>query len=160
MGTFSKSFASLGGFIVAKRAVINYIKHQSPALIFSASPTPASVASALAALKVMEQHPELVTKLHQNASRVREGLRNLGFRVIGQPETGIVSVIIGDTDKTLVFTKELFDAGVFVNAFVRPGVPPGMEMLRTSYMASHENEHLDKIIDIFSVVGKKLGVIN
>lgn len=160
MGTFSKSFASLGGFIAAKHSVINYIKHNSPALIFSASPTPASVASALAALKIMEQHPELVTKLHQNANRVREGLRHLGFNVIGQPETGIVSVIIGDTEKTLVFTKELFEAGVFVNAFVRPGVPPGMEMLRTSYMASHENEHLDTIVDVFSVVGKKLGVIH
>ncbi|MFA6542502.1 MAG: pyridoxal phosphate-dependent aminotransferase family protein [Bacteroidota bacterium] len=160
MGTFSKSFASLGGFIAAKHSVINYIKHNSPALIFSASPTPASVASALAALKVMEQHPELVTKLHQNANRVREGLRQLGFNVIGQPETGIVSVIIGDTEKTLVFTKELFEAGVFVNAFVRPGVPPGMEMLRTSYMASHENEHLDTIVEVFSVVGKKLGVIH
>lgn len=160
MGTFSKSFASLGGFIVAKHSVINYIKHNSPALIFSASPTPASVASALAALKIIEQHPELVTKLHQNANRVREGLRQLGFNVIGQPETGIVSVIIGDTEKTLVFTKELFEAGVFVNAFVRPGVPPGMEMLRTSYMASHENEQLDTIVEVFSVVGKKLGVIH
>lgn len=159
MGTFSKSFASLGGFIASKRSVVNYIKHHSPALIFSASPTPASVASALAALDIMESQPELVTKLHNNANRVREGLRKLGFNVIGEPETGIVSVIIGDTDKTLIFTKELFDAGVFVNAFVRPGVPPGMEMLRTSYMASHENEHLDKIVDIFSVVGKKLGVI-
>lgn len=159
MGTFSKSFASLGGFIASKRSVINYIKHHSPALIFSASPTPASVAAALAALDIMEAQPELVTKLHNNANRVREGLRKLGFNVIGEPETGIVSVIIGDTNKTLVFTKELFDAGVFVNAFVRPGVPPGMEMLRTSYMASHENEHLDKIIDIFAAVGKKLGVI-
>lgn len=160
MGTFSKSFASLGGFIASKRSVINYIKHHSPALIFSASPTPASVAAALAALDVMEEHPALVDKLHYNASRVREGLRKLGFHVVGEPETGIVSVIIGDTEKTLIFTKELFDAGVFVNAFVRPGVPPGMEMLRTSYMASHEVEHLDKIIDVFSVVGKKLGVIN
>ncbi|MEW5799643.1 MAG: pyridoxal phosphate-dependent aminotransferase family protein [Bacteroidota bacterium] len=160
MGTFSKSFASLGGFIASTKPVINYIKHQSPALIFSASPTPASVASALAALEIMEAQPELVTKLHNNANRVREGLRKLGFNVIGQPETGIVSVIIGETEKTLIFTKELFEAGVFVNAFVRPGVPPGMEMLRTSYMASHENEHLDKIIDIFAVVGKKLGVIN
>ncbi|MBI2429922.1 MAG: pyridoxal phosphate-dependent aminotransferase family protein [Ignavibacteriales bacterium] len=160
MGTFSKSFASLGGFIASTKSVINYIKHQSPALIFSASPTPASVASALAALEIMEAQPELVTKLHNNANRVREGFKKLGFNVIGQPETGIVSVIIGETDKTLIFTKELFDAGVFVNAFVRPGVPPGMEMVRTSYMASHENEHLDKIIDIFSVVGKKLGVIS
>ncbi|MBW7889131.1 MAG: pyridoxal phosphate-dependent aminotransferase family protein [Bacteroidetes bacterium] len=160
MGTFSKSFASLGGFIASKRSVINYIKHHSPALIFSASPTPASVASALAALEIMEAHPELTEKLHYNANKVREGLRALGFRVVGEPETGIVSVVIGDTDKTLIFTKELFDAGVFVNAFVRPGVPPGMEMLRTSYMASHEDEHLNKIIDIFSQVGKKLGVIS
>jgi 8-amino-7-oxononanoate synthase len=160
MGTFSKSFASLGGFIASSRSVINYIKHSSPALIFSASPTPASVASALAALDVIEEHPELVTQLHANANRVRDGLRKLGFHVVGEPETGIVSVIIGDTEKTLVFTKELFDAGVFVNAFVRPGVPPGMEMLRTSYMATHKNEHLDTIIETFGVIGKKLGVIS
>ncbi len=160
MGTFSKSFASLGGFIASTKSVINYIKHSSPALIFSASPTPASVASALAALEIIEEHPELVTQLHNNANRVREGLRGLGFNVVGEPETGIVSVIIGDTEKTLVFTKELFEAGVFVNAFVRPGVPPGLEMLRTSYMATHQNEHLDKIIEIFAVIGKKLGVIS
>lgn len=159
MGTFSKSFASLGGFIASTKSVINYIKHTSPALIFSASPTPASVASALAALDIIEEHPELVNQLHANANRVREGLRALGFNVVGQPETGIVSVVIGDTEKTLIFTKELFDAGVFVNAFVRPGVPPGMEMLRTSYMATHQNEHLDKIVEIFAVIGKKLGVI-
>lgn len=160
MGTFSKSFASLGGFIASKHSVINYIKHHSPALIFSASPTPASVASALAALKIIEENPGLIEKLHYNANKVRQGLRALKFNVIGEPETGIVSVIIGETEKTLLFTKELFDAGIFVNAFVRPGVPPGMEMLRTSYMASHEDEHLDKIIDIFSQVGKKLGVIS
>jgi 8-amino-7-oxononanoate synthase len=159
MGTFSKSFASLGGFIASKRSVINYIKHHSPALIFSASPTPASVASALAALDIMETQPELIKKLHYNANTVREGLRGLGFNVVGEPETGIVSVIIGDTDRTLLFTKELFDAGVFVNAFVRPGVPPGLEMLRTSYMASHEDHHLQKIIEIFSLIGKKLGVL-
>ncbi len=160
MGTFSKSFASLGGFIASTRSVINYIKHTSPALIFSASPTPASVASALAALEIIEAHPELVTQLHNNANRVREGLRALGFNVVGEPETGIVSVIIGDTEKTLFFTKELFEAGVFVNAFVRPGVPPGLEMLRTSYMATHQNDQLDKIVEIFGVVGKKLGVIS
>jgi 8-amino-7-oxononanoate synthase len=160
MGTFSKSFASLGGFIASTRSVVNYIKHSSPALIFSASPTPASVASALAALDIIEEHPELVTQLHNNANRVREGLRAFGFNVVGEPETGIVSVIIGDTEKTLVFTKALFEAGVFVNAFVRPGVPPGLEMLRTSYMATHQNEHLDKIVEIFGEIGKKLGVIS
>ncbi len=159
MGTFSKSFASLGGFIAASRSVVNYIKHHSPALIFSASPTPASVAAALAALEVIEEHPELIEKLHYNANKVRTGLRALGFNVVGEPETGIVSVIIGDTEKTLYFTKELFEAGVFVNAFVRPGVPPGLEMLRTSYMASHEDVHLDKIVEIFGKIGKQLGVI-
>ena len=160
MGTFSKTFASLGGFVVGTRSVINYLKHFAPALIFSASPTPASVASALAALNILEKEPERIGRLHYNANKVRQGLKSLGFHVIGDPETGIVPVIIGDTMKTLVFTKDLFDAGVFVNAFIRPGVPPGMEMLRTSYMATHEDEHLDKILEIFSRVGKKLGVIN
>ncbi len=160
MGTFSKTFASLGGFVVAKRAVVNYLKHHAPALIFSASPTPASVASALAALDILEQEPERIQRLHYNANKVRKGLKEMGFNVIGDPETGIVPVIIGDTQKTLVFTKDLFDAGVFVNAFIRPGVPPGMEMLRTSFMATHEDVHLDKILEIFSVVGKKLGVIS
>jgi 8-amino-7-oxononanoate synthase len=160
MGTFSKTFASLGGFVVGTRSVINYLKHFAPALIFSASPTPASVASALAALDILEKEPERIGRLHYNANKVRQGLIGLGFHVIGDPETGIVPVIIGDTMKTLVFTKDLFDAGVFVNAFIRPGVPPGMEMLRTSFMATHEDEHLDKILEIFARVGKKLGVIN
>jgi 8-amino-7-oxononanoate synthase len=159
MGTFSKTFASLGGFVVGTRSVINYIKHHAPALIFSASPTPASVASALAALTILEAEPERITKLHNNAQYMREGFKALGFNVIGDPTTGIVPIIIGDTDATLVMCEELFRAGVFVNAFVRPGVPPGMEMLRTSYMATHEKVHLDKILEICSAVGKQLGVI-
>jgi 8-amino-7-oxononanoate synthase len=159
MGTFSKTFASLGGFVVGTRSVINYIKHHAPALIFSASPTPASVAAALAALTILEAEPERITKLHDNAQYMREGFKNLGFNVIGDPTTGIVPIIIGDTDSTLVMCEELFRAGVFVNAFVRPGVPPGMEMLRTSYMATHEKVHLDKILEICGAVGKQLGVI-
>jgi 8-amino-7-oxononanoate synthase len=159
MGTFSKTFASLGGFVVGDRAVINYLKHHAPALIFSASPTPASVAAALAALDILEKEPERIDKLMRNARKMRTGFKAMGFRV-GEHDSAVVPVIIGDTEKVLIMWKHLFEAGVFVNAFIRPGVPPGMEMLRTSYMATHEDEHLDKILDIFQTIGKKLGVLN
>ncbi len=158
MGTFSKTFASLGGFVVGDRVVINYLKHHAPALIFSASPTPASVAAALAALTILEKEPERIDKLMHNARKMRTGLKGMGYRV-NEHDSAVVPVIIGDTEKVLVMWRHLFDAGVFVNAFIRPGVPPGLEMLRTSYMATHEDEHLDKILDVFGVVGKKLGVI-
>jgi 8-amino-7-oxononanoate synthase len=159
MGTFSKTFSSLGGFVVGDRAVINYIKHHAPALIFSASPTPAAVAAALAALEIMEKEPERMHKLIANADKMRKGFKALGFNVIEEP-TAIVPVIIGDDTKTFVFWRQAFDAGVFVNAFVSPGVPPGMAMLRTSYMATHEDHHLDKILEIFETVGKRLGIIS
>jgi 8-amino-7-oxononanoate synthase len=160
MGTFSKTFASLGGFVCGRHSVINYVKHHAPALIFSASPTPASVAAALAALDILEAEPERITRLQCNAAKMREGFRSMGFKIIDGHESAIVPVIIGETEKTLIFWRALYDAGVFVNAFVRPGVAPGMEMLRTSYMATHEDKHLDKILEIFGVIGKKLGVIN
>jgi 7-keto-8-aminopelargonate synthetase and related enzymes len=141
-----------------ERAVINYIKHQSPALIFSASPTAASVAAALKALEIMQQEPERIERLIKNATRVRNALKSLGFRLM-DARTAIVSVIIGDQDKTLVFWRKLYDAGIFVNAFVRPGVMPGYEMLRTSYMSTHEEWQLDKIVSEFGRIGKELGII-
>lgn len=159
MGTFSKTFASLGGFVVGDRSVINYLKHHAPALIFSASPTPASVAAALAALGVLEAEPWRIEKLMRNARKMRLGLKEMGYR-IGEHDSAVVPVIIGDTEKVLYMWKMLFEAGVFVNAFIRPGVPPGLEMLRTSYMATHEDEHLDKILSVFSDIGKKVGAIN
>ena len=159
MGTFSKTFASLGGFVVGDRSVINYLKHHAPALIFSASPTPASVAAALAALEVLEAEPWRIDKLMRNARKMRQGLKEMGYR-IGEHDSAVVPVIIGDTEKVLYMWKMLFEAGVFVNAFIRPGVPPGLEMLRTSYMATHEDEHLDKLLNVFSEIGKKVGVIN
>jgi 8-amino-7-oxononanoate synthase len=158
MGTFSKTFASLGGYVVGDRSVINFLKHHAPALIFSASPTPSSVAAALAALDVLEREPERIDKLMKNARKMRLGFKNMGFRV-NEHDSAVVPVIIGDTEKVLLMWRHLFDGGVFVNAFIRPGVPPGMEMLRTSYMATHEDEHLDRILDIFEGVGKKLGII-
>ncbi len=158
MGTFSKTFASLGGFVCGPERVINYLKHHSPALIFSASPTPPSVAAALAALDILEQHPELVEKLRSNAEYVRQGLKAIGLRTLDYP-TAIVPVIIGDVEKTLVMWRKLFDHGVFVNAFIPPGVPPNMSMLRTSYMATHEKEHLDAIIEAFEVVAKEMHLV-
>jgi len=158
MGTFSKTFSSLGGFVVGDRAVINYLKHHALALIFSASPTPPSVAAALACLTILEQEPERITNLIRNADKMRKGFKELGFNVL-EAQTAIVPVIIGEDTNTFVFWRALFDAGVFVNAFVSPGVPVGMAMLRTSYMATHRDEHLDRILETFATIGKKLGVI-
>lgn len=159
MGTFSKTFASLGGFVGGPERVINYIKHHSPALIFSASPTPASVAAALAALDILEKQPELVDKLIANADYMRKGFKELGFDVY-ESRTGIVPVIVGDAERAMFFWRKLYDYGVFVNAFVPPGVPPNMSMMRTSYMASHEKVHLDTILDVFATVGRELGFIS
>jgi 8-amino-7-oxononanoate synthase len=158
MGTFSKTFASLGGFVAATERVINYIKHHAPALIFSASPTPASVAAAMAALELLEAEPWRVDKLVENADYMRSGFKEMGYTII-DGQTGIVPVIIGDDERTFIFWRKLFDAGVFTNAFISPGVPPGMAMLRTSYMSTHEKEHLDRILELFAEIGKELEII-
>jgi len=158
MGTFSKSFASLGGYVAGKAKVIDYIKHQSPALIFSASPTPSSVAAAIAALDILIEEPERVQQLVDNANRVRVGLKEAGFNVL-DGRTGIVPVIVGDDLIAFKMWRILYDAGIFVNVFISPGVPPGRQMMRTSYMSTHKNEHLDFIIDTFIKTGKELGLI-
>lgn len=158
MGTFSKTFASLGGFVTGKAKVINYLKHHSPALIFSASPTPASVASALAALDILEAEPERVDRLISNANKARQGFKDAGFTII-EGRTAIVPVIVGDDELAFKMWRMLYDEGVFVNVFISPGVPQGRQMMRTSYMASHEDVHIEAIIDIFTKVGKKLGLI-
>lgn len=159
MGTFSKTFASLGGFVVGDERIINYLKHHSPALIFSASPTPASVAAALAALDILEKEPQRIDKLIRNANKMRTGFKQLGFKII-EGQSAVVPVIIGDDMLTFQFWRALFDAGLFVNAFISPGVPPGMQMMRTSYMSAHEDVHLDRILELFKVVGKQLGIIS
>ena len=158
MGTFSKTFASLGGFVAGDAKVVDYIKHFAPALIFSASPTPPSVAAAMAALEILEKEPERVDKLIANADRVRRGLMEAGFNVI-EGRTGIVPVIVGDDDIALTMWRKLYDADIFVNVFVPPGVPQGRQMMRTSYMATHSDEELDKVLDIFGKLGKQFGII-
>jgi len=159
MGTFSKTFASLGGFVTGKAKVIDYLKHHAAALIFSASPTPASVAATIAALDVLEAEPERVTKLIRNADRVRTELSAAGFNVI-MGRTGIVPVIVGNDELAFAMWRRLFDEGVFVNVFISPGVPQGLQMMRTSYMATHEDIHLDQILEAFTRTGKKLGIIS
>lgn len=158
MGTFSKTLASLGGFVVGEERVINFLKHHSPALIFSASPTPSSVAAAIAALEILRDEPHRVDKLKANAKKMRDGLKGLGFNVL-DGSTPIVPVILGDDLLTFQFWRKLYDAGVFVNAFVPPGVPQNLSMLRTSYMATHEDKHLDRILEVFSQIGKEMGAI-
>jgi 8-amino-7-oxononanoate synthase len=158
MGTFSKSFASLGGFVAGKERVINYIKHICGAIIFSASPTPASCAATLAALDILEQEPELPNKLIANSDYMRKGFSELGFEIY-QSKTAIVPVIVGQADLAFMMWRKLFDRGIFVNAFIPPGVPENMSMMRTSYMVSHQREHLDKILDAFASSGRELGVI-
>jgi 8-amino-7-oxononanoate synthase len=158
--TFSKTLASLGGFVAGDERVINYLKHHSPALIFSASITPASIAAAIAALEILIEHPELPLKLVANTDRVRQGLVKAGFRVMPpDAQAAIVSVIIGDNEKAFIFWKKLFDAGIFVNVFVAPATPPNMAMMRNSFMATHNNDQLDFIIDTYIKVGKELGII-
>ncbi len=158
MGTFSKTFASLGGFVAGKAKVIDFIKHHAPALIFSASPTPSSVAAAMAALEILIEEPERVDHLINNANKVRVGLKEAGFTVL-EGRTGIVPVIVGDDMIAFKMWRMLYDEGVFVNVFISPGVPPGRQMMRTSYMATHKEEHLDFIIDTFKKAGKELGLI-
>jgi len=158
MGTFSKTFASLGGFVSGPERVINFIKHYSSALIFSASPTPAAVAAALAALNILEEEPERVTRLVDNANYMRKGLKEKGFNVI-DGRTAIVPVVVGNDELAFKMWRLLYDGGVFVNVFISPGVPEGRQMMRTSYMATHKKEHLDEIIEIFETAGKQVGLI-
>lgn len=158
MGTFSKSFASLGGFIAGDAAVIDYLKHHSRALIFSASMPPACVATVLAALDVIEKEPEHRERLWRNTRKMQVAYRDLGFN-IGTTQSPIIPLIIGDIERTLAFWKELFESGVFVNPIIPPAVPPSLCLLRTSYMATHTDEELDRVLEIVGKLGKKLGVI-
>lgn len=158
MGTFSKSFASLGGFIAGDKEVINYVKHFARSFIFSAAMTPASAAAALASLKVMQEEPERIEHLWSIANRMRKGLKELGFDT-GTSNTPVIPVYIRDRWKTVFIWKELFDLGVYVNPVFPPAVQPNDSLLRTSYIATHTEEQIDRALSIFEKAGKKIGII-
>jgi len=158
MSTFSKSFASLGGFIAGDENTIHFIQHTARALIFSASIPPANAAAALAALHVMRDEPERSARVLEVAKKMREGFTSLGFN-IGQSTTPVIPIIIGDDQKTFLFWKMLFNNGVFVNPVISPAVNAGHQLLRTSYMATHTDEQMDKVLSVFEKVGKEIGII-
>lgn len=158
MSTFSKSFASLGGFIAGDDQVIHYIKHFARSLIFSASIPPSNTAAALAALDVMRTDPERIARLNAIAERMRREYQRLGFNT-GNSETPVIPIVIGDDMLTFNTWKLLFEAGVFVNPVIAPAVAPGRQLLRTSYMATHTDEQLDRVLEIFERVGKQVGLI-
>lgn len=158
MGTFSKSFASLGGFIAGDDDVVHYIKHHARTLIFSASIPASNAAAALAALEIMRTEPERTVRLAEIGKKMRDGYRQLGFN-IGNSVSPIIPIIIGDDMLTIYTWKLLFEAGVFVNPVISPAVPAGRQLLRTSYMATHTDDQLDKVLEIFEQVGKQVGLI-
>ncbi len=158
MGTFSKSLASLGGFIAADAATIDYLKHHSKSLIFSASMSPANAAAVLAALKIMIAEPERIARLWQNTRRMREGLERLGFD-LGASTTPILPVYCRELMVTFKLCKRLEEEGVFVNPVVSPGVAPGHELIRLSLMATHTDSQIDFTLDKMAKVGRELGLI-
>jgi 8-amino-7-oxononanoate synthase len=155
MATFSKSLASIGGVIAGPETVIHYLKHHARPLIFSASMPPASVATVLAALEVLQEEPERRKHLWQNTCRMQEGLRRLGYD-IGPSETPIIPVLIGNLKKMLLCWKALFDAGVFTNPVTPPAVPENSCRLRISMMATHTDEHIDFVLEAFRRIRNQL----
>ncbi|OGP72051.1 MAG: 8-amino-7-oxononanoate synthase [Deltaproteobacteria bacterium RBG_16_50_11] len=158
MGTYSKSLAAIGGFVAGSGEVINFIKHVGRSMIFSASLPPSLVASVSAALDIIEEQPQLRTQLWKNTHKMLQGYKKLGYDT-GTSETPIIPIIIKDSIKVYEMCRFLFENGVFVNPVVNPAVPPGRELLRTSYMATHTDAQLDIVLSAFEKVGKQMGLI-
>lgn len=158
MGTFSKSFASLGGFITAEKDVITHIKHTARALIFSASMTPAMVASAQMSLDIIKSEPQRRERLWQNTKKVHKGFKNIGLDT-GNSQSPVIPVIIGEDEKCFAFWKMLFENGIFANPVISPATPPGRALIRTSYMATHTDEDIDIVLDVFARCAREFGLV-
>ncbi len=158
IGTFSKSFASIGGFVAGPEPVIHFLRHHARSLMFSASIPPAAVATVLAALDIIQCEPQRRERLWQITHKMQQCFRSLGFDT-GPSQTPIIPIMVGPMEKTFIFWRELFDAGVFTNAVMPPAVPEDSCRLRTSYIATHTDEQLDFVLDTFGKIGKKLGVV-
>jgi len=159
MGTFSKSFASLGGFIAGDKDVIHYIQHHARSLIFSASMPASNVAAVLAALDIIETEPEHCERLWDVTEHMRTGLKEMGFNTLASV-TPIIPILVGEVEKTFLAWKMCFDKGLYTNAVISPAVPPDQCLLRTSYMATHTHEQIDRALNILGEVGRELDLIN
>lgn len=157
VGTFSKSLASIGGFVAGDKKVIDFTKHFGRPMIFSASLAPACAAAANAALDVLIQEPERAEKVRNNAQRMKRELSAMGYQT-GHADAAIVPVVIGDSLKTFFIWKELLDEGVYTNPVLYPAVGKGKEMLRTSYLATHTDDHITRALEIFRKVGKNYDI--
>ncbi len=158
MGTFSKSFASLGGFVAGSEPVIHYIQHHARSLIFSASMPPGNVAAVSAALDVMIEEPERIRRVNYIGHSMRQEFQKLGFNT-GSSQTPIIPIIIGDMNATFLIWKLLFEEGVYTNPVIPPAVPSNLSLLRTSYMATHTDAQMAFVLEKFSKVGRMLGLI-
>lgn len=158
MGTFSKSLAGVGGFVVGDRKVIDWIKHKARSLIFSAAPPPASVASVAKALEVMVREPERRQRLWEITDYMKREFTTLGFDT-GESASPVIPLVVGEDLTSFQMTRRLQEEGVFVNPVVSPAVPPGRAMIRTSYMATHSPDHLDRALEAIAKVGREMAVI-
>ena len=158
VGTFSKSFGSIGGYVAGSEDVIDYLKHVSRPLMFSAALPPANTAGVLAALDVIQSEPDRRESLWHNTRRLQEGFKGMGYD-IGVSETPIVPVVIGPLWDTLKFWRRVFDSGIFTNPVMPPAVPPAECRLRTSLMASHTSDQIDFALETFAKLGKEVGII-
>lgn len=158
LGTFSKSFASIGGYVAGEHKVITFIRHNARSLIFSAAIPPPAVATVLAALDIIRTEPERRERLWHNCRRMLDGLRGMGYD-IGSTVTPIIPIHIGEDMKTLNFWRALYDGGIFANPVLPPAVPPNRSLIRTSYMATHTDEDIDLALELFERIGRKFGLL-
>ena len=158
MCTFSKSFGSIGGFVAGTHEVVDYIQHFARSLIFSASMPPANIAAVMKSLEIIEEEPERVTRLQQIATKMLEGFSRIGYDV-GTSETAVIPLIIGNNEKTFALWQYFYEKGVYVNPVISPAVPPNRSLIRTSYMAIHDDADLDRILEVAEEGGRKLGII-
>lgn len=158
MGTFSKSMASVGGFIAGDAVIIEYIKHRARTMIFSAAPPPASVAAALATLDIMANEPERRARLWRNTRFFLEGLKSLGLDT-GNSETPVIPIVVGEDAVALTMVQRLHEEGVFVNCVLSPATPPGRALIRTSLMATHTTDQLSRALEAIEKVGRKVGLV-
>jgi 7-keto-8-aminopelargonate synthetase-like enzyme len=159
MGTFSKSLGSMGGFIAGDGRMIEYLKHRARCFIFTASLAPAVAGGVLKALEIMQQEPQRIEQLWRNTRKMHEGFKHLGFQ-IGSTETPIVPILIGSEAKAFQFTQRLFEEGVFATPAIYPAVRYGEAIVRTSYMATHTEQDLDNVLEVFAKLAGELGTFD